>query len=207
MPITRIVSSRLRVLQRNYLSRRGGRVNIVHTSTAVEFTPEYIAPYKKNLNKCPRIIDAEMIHGDEQSFWTARRDFYRSGASRSHYPIWDRQAQVLIMLTRQVPRVPQEAAFRLFTLGLRMLLLPRLIMNTELMLPSWMLMNTEGLLSETASKKDEENGSVKNSRGEDKTAPGAGDGVCSIQSSGGDGKTSGNAKGAESKSQNDSNKS
>ncbi|CCW60238.1 unnamed protein product [Phytomonas sp. EM1] len=205
MPIARVVSSRLRVLQRNYLSRRGGRVNVVHTSTAVDYAPGYIARYKRNLNTCPRIIDAEFIHGDEQSFWTARRDFYRSGASRSYYPVWDRQAQALIMLTRQVPRVPQEAAFRLFTLGLRLLLMPRLIMNAELMLPSWMLSNTEGLLAETISKKDGEKDGATKPPGDGDAAPAAGVGVLT-QSSGGKLKASEKTIGDGSKSQSNSNK-
>lgn len=144
----RVISSRLRVIQRDFLTRRGGRANLIRSSTAVNYCPAYMAAYKADPSKCPRLIDAEVVHGDEQAFWTARRDFYRSGASSSFYPVWDRQAQVLVMLTREVARVPQEAAFRLFTLGLKMLLLPRIVVGTELLLPSWLTMNTEALLAE-----------------------------------------------------------
>ncbi|KPI83721.1 hypothetical protein ABL78_7241 [Leptomonas seymouri] len=146
--VARLVSPRLRVVQRDYLTRRGGRTHHLRSAVSVDYTPAYFAAYRADPNLCPRLIDAEAIHGDEQAFWSSRRDFYRSGASRSYYPTWDRQAQALVMLTRQVARVPQEAAFRLFTLGLKMMLLPRLVTNAELMLPSWALMNAEGLLGE-----------------------------------------------------------
>lgn len=145
----RVVSSRLRVIQRDFLTRRGGRTNLIRSSTAVGYSPTYMNAYKGNVDKCPRLVDAEAVHGDEQTFWTARRDFYRSRAAKSFYPIWDRQAQVLVMMTREVVRIPQEAAFRLFTLGLRMLLLPRVVAGTELLLPSWLSMNAEALLSES----------------------------------------------------------
>jgi hypothetical protein len=151
--VTRLVSPRLRIVQRDYLTRCGGRTHHLRSSVAVDYTPAYFAAYRNDPNLCPRLIDAEAIHGDEQAFWSARRDFYRGGASRSYYPTWDRQAQALVMLTRQVARVPQEAAFRLFTLGLKMMLLPRLVTNAELMLPSWMLMNAEGLLGEAVEGK------------------------------------------------------
>ena len=157
--VTRLVAPRLRIIQRDYLTRHGGRTHHLRSSVAVDYTPSYFAAYKADHNLCPRLIDAEAIHGDEQAFWSARRDFYRGGASRSYYPTWDRQAQALIMLTREVTRVPQEAAFRLFTLGLKMMLLPRLVANAELMLPSWMLLNAEGLLGEaleSSGKKDAE---------------------------------------------------
>lgn len=151
----RVVSSRLRVIQKDFLTRRGGRVNAIRSSTAISYTPAYMSPYNADIHKCPRLIDAEVVHGDEQSFWTARRDFYRGGSGRSFYPLWDRQAQVLIMLTRAVPRVPQEAAFRLFAMGLKMMLLPRVVAGTELMLPAWLSMNMKGLLGETSVGKGE----------------------------------------------------
>ncbi|CAJ1986458.1 mitoribosomal protein uL10m [Leishmania donovani] len=146
--VSRLVSPRLRIIHRDYLTRRGGRTHQRHSAVAVDYTPTYFATYKSDPGQCPRLIDAEAVHGDEQAFWSARRDFYRGGASRSYYPAWDRQAQALIMLTREVPRIPQEAAFRLFTLGLKMMLLPRLVAGVELMLPSWVTMNAESLLSE-----------------------------------------------------------
>ncbi|KAG5510821.1 hypothetical protein JKF63_07893 [Porcisia hertigi] len=146
--VGRLVSSRLRIIQRDYLTRRGGRTHQLRSSVAIDYTPTYVAAYKNDPAQCPRLIDAEAVHGDEQAFWSARREFYRGGASRSYYPTWDRQAQALILFTRDVPRIPQEAAFRLFILGLRMTLLPRLVAGAELMLPSWITMNAEGFLGE-----------------------------------------------------------
>ncbi|KAG5506934.1 hypothetical protein JIQ42_07653 [Leishmania sp. Namibia] len=146
--VSRLVSPRLRITQRDYLTRRGGRTHQRRSAVAIDYTPTYFSAYKGDPSQCPRLIDAEAVHGDEQAFWSARRDFYRGGASRSYYPTWDRQAQALIMLTRNVPRIPQEAAFRLFTLGLKMLLLPRLVAGVELMLPSWVTLNAEGFLRE-----------------------------------------------------------
>ncbi|GET86204.1 hypothetical protein, conserved [Leishmania tarentolae] len=146
--VSRLVSPRLRVIQRDFLTRRGGRTHQRRSAAAVDYTPTYFAAYKSDPGQCPRLIDAEAVHGDEQAFWSARRDFYRGGASRSYYPAWDRQAQALIMLTREVPRIPQEAAFRLFTLGLKMMLMPRLVAGVELMLPLWVTMNSESLLGE-----------------------------------------------------------
>ncbi|KPA74679.1 putative mitochondrial hypothetical protein [Leptomonas pyrrhocoris] len=187
--VARVVSSRLRVIQRDYLTRRGGRTHHLRSSVAVDYTPAYFAAYKADPNLCPRLIDAEAIHGDEQAFWSARRDFYRGGASRSYYPTWDRQAQALVMLTREVARVPQEAAFRLFTLGLKMLLLPRLVTNAELMLPSWVLMNTEGPLGaalEGTPKTAAESGGDKSSAANKENAKSEGSGGAPVDGAGPD---------------------
>lgn len=79
------------------------------------------------LHHCPRLIDAQYIHGDEQEFWSARQNFRRSGArARAYYPVSDRQAQILLSLVQRVPRVSSIAAFRLFVFGLKCLLLPQL---------------------------------------------------------------------------------
>lgn len=167
---SRVVSSRLRVVQRDYLTRRGGRTHHIRSSVAVDYTPSYFAAYKADPNLCPRLIDAEAIHGDEQGFWSARRDFYRGRSMRNYYPTWDRQAQTLVMLTREVARVPQEAAFRLFTLGLKMMLLPRLVTNAELMLPSWMMMNAEGLLGEALEGQTKKSAEAEKPKAEDAPA-------------------------------------
>lgn len=144
----RLVPNRLRVIQRDFLTRRGGRANQIRSAAAIGHSPSYIAPFKADVGRCPRVIDAEAVHGDEQQFWTARRNFYRGGISANFYPLWDRQAQVLIMMTRNVARVPQEAAFRLFALGIKVMLLPRVVAGAELMLPSWLAVNAEALLTE-----------------------------------------------------------
>ncbi|CAJ1017737.1 hypothetical protein Q4I32_001397 [Leishmania shawi] len=174
--VSRLVSPRLRIIQRDYLTRRGGRTHQVRSAVAVDYTPTYFAAYKNDAAQCPRLIDAEVVHGDEQAFWSARRDFYRSGASRSYYPTWDRQAQALIMLTREVPRIPQEASFRLFTLGLRMMLLPRLMVGAELMLPSWVTMNAEALLGEALDEK------MAKTAGDGKATGGAADAAAALSS-------------------------
>lgn len=154
--VSRVVSPRLRVVQRDFLTQRNGRRSVLRSSVAVDYISAYASKYSKDPNSCPRVIDAEVVHGDEQLFWTARRDFYRGGISRSYYPTWDRQAQVLIMMTREVPRLPQEAAFRLFTLGLKMMLLPRLVTTAEMMLPAWLSQNAESLLCEALDSKKTE---------------------------------------------------
>lgn len=80
-----------------------------------------------SLHRCPRLIDAEFIHGDEHEYWSERQSFRRSGPrAKAYYPIWDRQAQVMLALAQRVPRVSAVAAFRLFVLGLRWVLLPQL---------------------------------------------------------------------------------
>lgn len=151
---SRIVSSRLRVVQHSFLTRRGGRVNAVRGAVRVDHNAAYINPYRSDLSTCPRLIDAEVLHGDEQAFWTARRTFYRGGHCPPYYPNWDRLAQAVILLAREVPRVPQEAAFRLFALSLKLMLLPRLVVGTELLLPGWLTMNPQGVLAEALEKQD-----------------------------------------------------
>ncbi|KAK7198598.1 hypothetical protein NESM_000822800 [Novymonas esmeraldas] len=146
--VRRLVPSRLRIVQRDFLTRRGGRTHQLRSAVSVDYTESYFAAYRSDPALCPRLIDAEAVHGDEQRFWLTRREFYRGGASRAFAPVWDRQAQALIQLTRDVPRIPQEAAFRLFTLGLKMMLLPRLVAGVESLLPMWVTMNAETLLGE-----------------------------------------------------------
>lgn len=163
-PLRRLVSPRLKIRHQSFLIRRtagttqGSRGSaptasrfqrsLPAASTTIDYTDAYMAPFKAKtgvseggleddmLHHCPRLIDAELIHGDEQEFWSERRTFRRSGGSRqTFYPTWDRQAQALIMMVERVPRVPAAAAFRLMTLGLRMLLLPRLAGMVSTMLP------------------------------------------------------------------------
>lgn len=115
----------------------------------MEYNHDYMRPYQGNsgylvhparagggegeededeLHRCPRLIDAEYMHGgQEQEFWGARQQFRRSGArAKPYYPTWDRQAQVMLAFVQRVPRVPAIAAFRLFVYGLKCLLLPQL---------------------------------------------------------------------------------
>lgn len=157
-----LVPSRLRVYHQSLLVRRG-RVRLPGVaagrsgccaSTRVGYSQSYLEQYQAGgveagmdwLDRCPRLIDAEAIHGDEQEFWGARRSFRRSGARRSYYPSWDRQAQTLLAMVRRVPRVPVEAAFRLLTLGLRAMLLPRVTAGlASPLLPAWVGLQGAGL--------------------------------------------------------------
>ncbi|KEG07719.1 hypothetical protein DQ04_08991000 [Trypanosoma grayi] len=133
--------SRLRVVHRSFLTRRGGR-HVPRAAVAVEYRPA--VQKRVGDGNYERVIDAEALHGDEQLFWGARRSFYRKPVQ--YYPTWDRVAQTLILMTRHVPRVPQEMAFRLMAVFLKLLLLPRLVVNAEVLLPSWVATNAEGLL-------------------------------------------------------------
>ncbi|ESL09795.1 hypothetical protein TRSC58_02480 [Trypanosoma rangeli SC58] len=143
--------SRLQVVHSGFLTRRGGR-HVTRAAVAVEYRP---AEQKKiSDGNCQRVIDAEALHGEEQLFWGARRDYYTRRAQ--YFPTWDRFAQTLILMTRNVPRVPQEMAFRLMAVFLKLMLLPRLAMNTELMLPSWVTNNAEGIIAQAVG--DKENG-------------------------------------------------
>lgn len=135
--------SRLRVVQRSFLTRRGGR-HVTRSSNAVEYRPAL--QKKVSDGNYERVINAEAIHGDEQRFWGERRDFYRRRPQ--YFPTWDRLAQALVLMTRHVPRVPQEMAFRLMVVFLRLLLLPRIVAGAELMLPSWVATNAEGIVAQ-----------------------------------------------------------
>eukprot|EP00796_Vickermania_ingenoplastis_P007889 gene7889-5514_t len=136
--LSRLVPQRLRIRHQSFLLRRGGygtgsvkhQRQLPASCTSVEYTEAYLAPYKHlddSLHHCPRLIDAESIHGDEQQFWRERRQFRRSGARATYMPMWDRQAQVALMMIQRVRRAPAAAAFRLMTLALRMTLLPRIV--------------------------------------------------------------------------------
>lgn len=161
------VGSRLRVVQRSFLVRRGGIMGGRHRPLAATAVVDKSV---QDLATHPRYIDAEDVHSNlsstlgEQAFWGAKRSFYRKGTQ--YYPTWDRQAQTLILLCRQVPRVPQEAAFRLFAVFMKLLLLPQLMSVQGLALPLHVLTNVEGLIggaqreqpkecaSENSAKKD-----------------------------------------------------
>ena len=111
-----------------------------------------VAVVANDLNEA-RIVNAEVIHGDEQEFWGEKRWFYRS---KLHYmPSWDRFAQTLISFSQNVPRIPQEAAFRIFAVFLKLTMIQQLVDLSALMLPSWQAHNVQGLLSQA--KKDEPN--------------------------------------------------
>ncbi|ORC86485.1 uncharacterized protein TM35_000282010 [Trypanosoma theileri] len=143
--------SRLRVVQRSFLTRRGGR-HVARTAVAVEYRPSLQRRISGgDGGNYERVIDAEVLHGDEQVFWGERRGFYRRPVQ--YFPTWDRLAQALILITRQVPRVPQEMAFRLMAVFLKLMLLPQLVMSADLMLPSWVATNAEGVLA--AARKDD----------------------------------------------------
>lgn len=172
--VRRLVDSRLKVSQRDLLTRRNGRISFFRSSTTVEYGNAYlkanVKPTEANPNHydCqthPRLIDAEILHGDEQAFWRQKRAFYRR--DQSFMPSWDRQAHALVLLTRSVARAPQAAAFRLFALYLKLLLLPRLVMERELLLPLLSLANTEGILGQAIAEveKNKDNNKADNKDG------------------------------------------
>ena len=102
-----------------------------------------------------RVIDAEVIHGDEQVFWSEKRTFYRRYYS-PYMPSWDRFAQTLILMSRSVPRVPQEVAFRLMAVFLKLLLIGRITDLAQMLLPAWTTVNLENLLITADSEKRSE---------------------------------------------------
>ncbi|KAF5226114.1 hypothetical protein ECC02_000675 [Trypanosoma cruzi] len=152
--------SRMRVVQRGFLTRRGGR-HLTRAAVAVEYRP--VQQKRISDGSYGRVIDAEVLHGDEQLFWGERRNYYCKRAP--YFPTWDRLAQTLILMTRQVPRVPQEMAFRLMAVFLKLMLLPRIVMNAELMLPSWVATNAEGVITQAVG--DEEDAREKRKESED----------------------------------------
>jgi len=98
-----------------------------------------------------RVLNAEMLHGDEQQFWLERRSFY----CRHHSPFlpsWDRFARCLILFTRTAPRVPQEAAFRLMALYLKLLLIGRVTESKQLLLPAASGVNVQAILADVLEK-------------------------------------------------------
>ncbi|CUG86793.1 Hypothetical protein, putative [Bodo saltans] len=130
------LTTRLRVTSQPLIFRRRGRFT---AASAVSVQPQKINE--------SRLIDAEIIHGgDEQAFWTEKRWF--SGAPGTFMPTWDRSAQTLILLSRAAPRVPQEAAFRLFSVFMKMLMITKVTELASTMLPLWATVNMEGLIQQ-----------------------------------------------------------
>jgi hypothetical protein len=130
------ITTRLRVTSQPLIFRRRGRYTV---ASAVSVQPQKVSE--------SRLIDAEILHGgDEQAFWTEKRWF--SGCSREYMPTWDRSAQTLILLSRAAPRVPQEAAFRLFSVFMKMLMITKVTELASTMLPLWATVNMEGLIQQ-----------------------------------------------------------
>ena len=100
----------------------------------------------------PATINAELVHGDEQAFWLEKR--VQLTTMRRDMPFWDRAAQTAILMTRRVARVPQEAAFRLMAVYLKMLMMVQLVDLSSMMLPVWMSHNVQGLLGSELEKKN-----------------------------------------------------
>ncbi|KAG8342793.1 hypothetical protein ERJ75_001465800 [Trypanosoma vivax] len=150
-PLSTAALSRLRITHRSFITRRGVGRHVPRTAIAVEYRPELQRRLAED--RYERAINAEVLHGDEQKFWSERRTFYTQ--RRTYFPMWDRCAQALVLMTREVPRVPQEMAFRLMAVFLKLLLLPRLVVNTELMLPSWVSANVEGVVRDALESGDE----------------------------------------------------
>lgn len=147
------MSTRLQILARPLLFKRRGKLTAAPAIAAT-------APHNEN-----RLIDAEAIHGDEQAFWQEKRWFYY-GKRGEYMPTWDRMAQTLILMTRTVPRVPQEAAFRIFAVFLKLLMITRITDVASMMLPLWSTMNVQGLIQQAkkdVAEAEEKKGSEKTS--------------------------------------------
>ncbi len=107
-----------------------------------------------------RLISADFVHKDSaEDFWLEQQWFYkRTGRGGVLMPTWDRLAQTLILMTRPQPRVVPEAAFRLFAVFMKMMLLDRLTEAVSNMLPVWTSMNAKALLEnakEESAKSDD----------------------------------------------------
>lgn len=100
----------------------------------------------------PYIINAEQVHGDEQEFWLANRTFNRK--EQTPMPYWDRMAHTIVLMSRRAVRVPQEAAFRLMAVYLKLIMMVKLVDLSSMMLPIWMSHNVQGLLGTELEKKN-----------------------------------------------------
>ena len=112
-----------------------------------------------------RSVRADTVHRESGFvFWGQRQTFehnvYHSKYDLQYMPFWDRACQVLILLTRNVARVPQEAAFRLLAMHLKIMMMTSLTTTASLRLPvTATTMNLENLMreaKEAAAKDDEE---------------------------------------------------
>ena len=147
----------LRVAQRNLLVSYRGRT---HTTTStVTYHRSHVRGSKYASEAEFRIIDAEHVHGDEQVFWRQKQDFYRK--VQPMMPVWDRLAHVAILTTRKAERIPQEAAFRLMAVYLKLLFLPSITTTVSTMLPLWMSHNVQGLMGNELKEKNGEGDETK----------------------------------------------
>jgi hypothetical protein len=105
-----------------------------------------------------RVMNADLLHKEgAQEFWCLKDKFHNPNKMDQRYmPVWDRSAQALILFTRNVVRVPQELAFRLLAVHLKILLVPSLTMMQSLTLPEKMTtLNFEALMNEAKAKAKE----------------------------------------------------
>lgn len=138
---------RMKVVSQPIILKRRGRFSVANAVAA--------RPHRAS---DARVVDAEVIHnGDEQAFWCEKRWFYQN--PKSFMPTWDRSAQTLILLSRAVPRIPQEAAFRLFAVFMKMLMITKVTELTSAMLPLWSTLNLEGLLQQAKKDAEDDKGS------------------------------------------------
>ena len=142
----------LRVARRNLLVSYRGRTH--SASSTVTYHRSHVRNGPHTSEAEFRLIDAEHVHGDEQVFWQQRQNFYRSNRTAPLMPIWDRLAHVAILTTRKVERVPQEAAFRLMAVYLKLMFLPSIVGTVSAMLPLWKSHNVQGLLGKQLKDKN-----------------------------------------------------
>jgi hypothetical protein len=140
----------LRVAQRNLLVTFKGRTHV--TSSTITYHRSHVRGGAHTTEAEFRLIDAEHVHGDEQAFWRQKHDFYKKEAPLM--PLWDRVAHVAILTTRKAERVPQEAAFRLMAVYLKLMFLPSITTTVSTMLPLWMSHNLQGLMGRELKEKN-----------------------------------------------------
>jgi hypothetical protein len=104
-----------------------------------------------------RTINADFVHKESgEDFHMERRWFYRAAGKNAQFATtWDRVAQALILMTRPQPRVVPEAAFRLFAVFLKLMMLDRITSTTASMLPLWASANAQNIIESGIRKRDE----------------------------------------------------
>eukprot|EP00744_Colponema_vietnamica_P022119 GILI01031725.1.p1 GENE.GILI01031725.1~~GILI01031725.1.p1 ORF type:complete len:217 (+),score=32.63 GILI01031725.1:64-651(+) len=151
----------MRVHCRNLVTKLRGRT-VIATATSGYSTAIGSRQLSDKAADSPYLINAEQVHGDEQEFWHAQRNFNRK--DKSPMPYWDRMAHTTILMSRRAARVPQEAAFRLMAVYLKLIMMVKLVDLSSMMLPLWMSHNVQGLLGSELEKK---NGDGENDKKDD----------------------------------------
>ena len=144
------VSRRTKVRHHAALAKYRGSFARDGTSTTAYAAPKEVQEQ--------RSILADVVHkGDAAEFYLEKNWFYKkAGRGGQLMPTWDRVAQALIALSRPAPRVVPEAAFRLFAVFMKMMLLNRIADMAAGMAPLWLAANAQNHIGEGLRKRDEE---------------------------------------------------